>query len=175
MDTLLNEFTRKLEAGLNADEEIQRRLEGFKTFSGAPDGHYLRARREGSSAVARAVRCYPFGGESLLADCHIAGIAVTGGAADDGFVISVADGTFSVTGAEWKNPCITMTLSRELFRKAVLGRYRWMWLIGTGEVTVTYAEGLPHSDWITILEILVVMQELVEFDTGLLEKFEKWE
>ena len=32
------------------------------------------------------------------------------------------------------------------------------------EVKLTHSDKLPHSDWVTILEICVTMQELVEFD-----------
>jgi hypothetical protein len=58
-------------------------------------------------------------------------------------------------------------LSKQLFKDAILGRYRWVWLFGMDEVELTYSDGLPHSDWVTILEICVTMQELVEFDKEL--------
>jgi hypothetical protein len=69
---------------------------------------------------------------------------------------------------------MTITLSKELLKKTILGRYRWVWTISLDEVAVTWCAGLPHSDWITLLEILVVMQELVECDAELLQKIERW-
>ena len=174
MDNLLVDFNIKLESYLNADQELQRRLKGFKTFSGIPDGHYKRARQEGDQAIVRSVRCYAFGGESLLKDCEIIGIHIRNSDEETKFVISLHRGKFSVKSANWVNPHLTLELSKELFKKAVLGRYRWLWLIGMDEVKVQYSTELPHSDWITIFEILVVMQELVEFDPELLEKIESY-
>lgn len=174
MDNLLVDFNIKLESYLNSDQELQRRLKGFKTFSGIPDGHYKRARQEGDQAIVRAVRCYPFGGKSLLKDCEIIGIHIKNGDEAAKLVVSLHRGKFSVKNANWANPHLTLELSKELFKKAVLGRYRWLWLIGIDEVKIQYSTRLPHSDWITIFEILVAMQELVEFDPKLLEKIESY-
>jgi len=174
MDSLLTQFIKQYEAYLNGDAELQRRLIGFKNFSGLPDGHYTRARSQGDSAQVRAVRCYPFGGESLLADCDVISITVKDEQEETGIVVTVSDTAFSVASGSAENPRLGLVLSKELFKRTVLGRYRWMWVIGMDEVGVTYAEGLPHSDWVTILEILVAMQELIEFDPELLEKVEGW-
>jgi hypothetical protein len=174
MDSLLSVFLKKYEAYLNADQELQRRLKGFKTFAGLPDGHYTRARLQGDRAQARAIRCYPFGGSSLLADCDVIGVTVKDESAETGFVVSLNNTTFSVKAGTAENPHLGLVLSKELFTRTILGRYRWMWVIGMDEVTVTYSTGLPHSDWVTILEILVAMQELIEFDPDLLEKIEQY-
>jgi hypothetical protein len=164
---MLDVFTKKLETYLNADEELKRRLEGFKNFSGHPDGHYERARAEGDSALARAVRCYPFGGESDIKNCEVVGIRIADGDEEFQFVIRLDGQTFSVTTGSFANPLLSVGLSKQLFKEAILGRYRWVWLFGMDEVELTYSNGLPHSDWVTILEICVTMQELVEFDKEL--------
>jgi hypothetical protein len=169
---MLDAFTTKLETYLNTDEELQRRLAGFKHFSGVPDGHYKRARAQGISAVARAVKCYPFGGKSLLGDCEIVGIHIDGLKENNSFAISLKDQKFSIENGDWKNPHLTIALSKELFKKTVLGRYRWLWTIGMEEVKIGHSDGLPHSDWVTILEVLVAMQELVEFDKELWQTIE---
>lgn len=174
MDSLLTQFIKKYESYLNGDAELKRRLEGFKNFSGVPDGHYTRARRQGDSAMVRAVRCYPFGGKSLIGDCDVVSITLKDDQEETGIVVSVNGTAFSVTSGTAEAPRLGLVLSKELFQRTVLGRYRWMWVIGMAEVGVTYAEGLPHSDWVTILEILVAMQELIEFDPELLEKVEGW-
>ena len=174
MDTTLTLFTDKLEIYLNQDPELQRRLQGYKTFSGLPDGHYTRARREGDSATVRAVRCYPFGGKSLLKDCEIVGMHIKDTDSSTRFTISLTNDKFIIKDGDWVSPHLTLELSKELFQKAVLGRHRWLWLIGMDDVNVTYSTGLPHSDWVTIFEILVVMQELIEFDPELLEKIEQY-
>jgi hypothetical protein len=174
MDTILTEYIEQFETALNADQELQRRLRGFKTFAGRPNGHHTRARQQGSSALARAVRCYPFGGTSLLGSGELAGIRIREADRNHTFVIARTRDAFSVRDGDWTSPPVTLTLSKELFKKAVLGRYRWMWVIGMDEVEVTWRAGLPHSDWVTLLEILVVMQELVEFSPELLQKIEQW-
>ncbi|MBN2108683.1 MAG: hypothetical protein JW832_14760 [Deltaproteobacteria bacterium] len=174
MDRTLSEYIDRFETALNADQELQRRLQGFKTFAGQPDGHYMRARQQGSSALARAVRCYPFGGTTHLGDGELVGICIRDDEKNNSFVIARAGDTFTVRGNNWTNPRLTITLSKELFKKIVLGRYRWIWVFGMDGVAVTWCKGLPHSDWITLLELLVVMQELVECDPELLKKIEHW-
>jgi len=173
MDLFLVDFYRRLESYLNADEELARRLKGFKTFSGLPDGHYERARREGPKALVRAVRCYPFGGTSLLNQSNVVGIQVQDTDYSAQFSVALLDHTFSVKGGDEGTPHLQITLSRELFKKVLLGRYRWVWLLGMDEVKVDYAHNLPHSDWITILEVLVAMQELVEFYPDFLKAVEQ--
>lgn len=173
MDLFLADFYRRLERYLNADEELARRLKGFKTFSGLPDGHYERARREGPKALVRAVRCYPFGGTSLLNECTLVGIQIEDTDYSAQFSVALADHTFSVKTGDEGTPHLRITLSRELFRKVLLGRYRWVWLLGMDEVKVEYSHNLPHSDWITILEVLVAMQELVEFYPDFLKEVEQ--
>jgi hypothetical protein len=169
----IQEFIRKYEDCLNADPELGRRLKGFKNFSGMPDGHYNRARQQGKSAQVRAVRCYPFGGSSQLNDAEVIGIRVKDGDAEFFFTVTLGNFRFSVKPGEAENPKLNLELTKDLFIRTLLGRYRWMWVIGMEEVKVSWASGLPHSDWVTILEMLVVMQELVEFDPDLLDGIEK--
>jgi hypothetical protein len=173
MDLFLVDFYRRLESYLNADEELARRLKGFKTFAGLPDGHYERARREGPKALVRAVRCYPFGGTSLLNQCNVVGIQIKDTDYSARFSVALADHTFSVKTGDEGSPHLEITLSRELFKQVLLGRYRWVWLLGMDEVNVECAHNLPHSDWITILEVLVAMQELVEFYPDFLKAVEE--
>jgi len=161
---MLAEFNQRLEAYLNSDQELQRRLEGFKTFCGTPDGHYHRAREGGVKTIARAVKCYPFGGESLLKDCEVIALRIVDGAASADCVITLKDSLFSVDSASKAAPHLTLELSKALFSRTLLGRHRWLWVMGMDEVKVNYSTELPHSDWVTILEILVAMQELAEFD-----------
>ncbi len=171
---MLDTFTKKLETYLNTDEELQRRLKGFKNFSGQPDGHYERARAEGDSALARAVRCYPFGGESEIKNCEVVGVRIEDGDKDLPFVIRLDGQTFSVTSGSFDNPLLGLSLSKKLFKEVILGRYRWVWLFAMDEVKLTHSDKLPHSDWVTILEICVTMQELVEFDKELWEIVENY-
>jgi len=166
----IQEFIKKYEDYLNADPELGHRLKGFKNFSGVPDGHYSRARQQGQSAQVRAVRCYPFGGSSQLNDSDLIGITVKDGSSEVPFVVSLNNFKFSVKPGAADNPKLDLELTKDLFIRTLLGRYRWMWVIGMEEVKVSWASGLPHSDWVTILEMLVVMQELVEFDPDLLER-----
>lgn len=171
---MLKDFNKKLESYLNSDAELQRRLKGFKTFSGIPDGHYRRARAEGEKTIARAVRCYPFGGKSSLDGHEIISIRIVDNGNESGFVISLRDKNFSVSSKDETNPFLSLELSKDTFKKALLGRYRWIWIIGMDEVNVKYSDELPHSDWVTIFEILVAMQEIAEFDIEMREKIEKW-
>ena len=160
------EFNSLIESYLNSDPELERRLDGFYTFSGTPDGHYRRAREEASSAVARAVRCYPFGGKSLLEGRDLIEIRVRG-ASDDGYkgiCLALERGRFKLMDRAGESPCLRLEIPAETLRLALLGRYRWLWLFSLDEVTVHAVDDLPHSDWITLLEILVAMQELVERD-----------
>lgn len=165
---MLTEYTAKLERYLNADPELGRRLQGFKTFSGTPDGHYRRAREAGKPALARAVRCYPFGGKSQLQGRDLIAFHL-----EDAGVrlrIGLSEGVFRVEQGEAPEACLRLRLSRELFKRALLGRYRWLWLFGLDGVAVSHAPDLPHSDWVTLLEVLVAMQEVLELDPDLLRK-----
>jgi hypothetical protein len=139
-----------------------------------PNGHYERARAEGDSALARAVRCYPFGGESEIKNCDVVGIRIADGDREFQFVIRLDGQTFSVNTGSFDNPLLSLALSKKLFKEAILGRYRWVWLFGMDEVKLTYSDELPHSDWVTILEICVTMQELVEFDKELWKDVENY-
>jgi hypothetical protein len=154
-------FFKHLQVYLNKDPELGRRLAGFRTFSGTPDGHYKRARQGGNGCIARAVRCYPFGGKSHFGDDELVGIELTD--TQEKYCISIKDGSFGVKTGDWEEPHLGIRLSKELFRKTVLGRHRWVWVLGMEDVDITYSENLPHSDWVTILEVLVTMQEVVEF------------
>ena len=167
-------FTENLEQYLNRDAELKRRLEGFKFFSGKPNGHYKRAREEGNAAIAKAVKCYPFGGKSELRDCELLGLCLSDVEGDNTFTISLNNRTFSIENRPWESPHLSITLNKALFKKTVLGRYRWLWVIGMDEVEISHSNELPHSDWVTILEVLVAMQELVEFDKELWEKIENY-
>ncbi|MCU0663120.1 MAG: hypothetical protein MUC50_12435 [Myxococcota bacterium] len=169
---MLIEYTEKLERYLNNDAELHRRLSGFKTFSGIPDGHYKRARQAGAPAIARAVRCYPFGGKSQLDGRDLLAFHLKDYPAGPEFRIALADGVFRVSPGKATEPCLRLALPKELFKRALLGRYRWLWLFSQDEVELRYAEDLPHSDWVTVLEVLVAMQELLEFDPDLLRKTE---
>jgi hypothetical protein len=165
---MLAGFEQKLERYLNDDGELGRRLEGFKTFSGTPDGHYSRARKEGAAAVARAVRCYPFGGESRLSGALIS-IRVSD-RSDADLHIRLDDGAFSVRRSGGDQACLRLKLPSSLLARTILGRHRWLWTLGMDEVEVGYREDLPHSDWVTLLEVLVAMQELAELDAEVLER-----
>ncbi|MBI5375851.1 MAG: hypothetical protein HZA77_10480 [Candidatus Schekmanbacteria bacterium] len=168
---MLADFIIKLQKALDSDQELIRRLKGFKTFAGTPDGHYRRARLEGEKAIARAVRCYPFGGKSHLDGKEIIGINIADG--DSSLTVSLKNGKFKVASGKINEPCLSLEIPKEIFKLTILGRYRWLWTIGMDEVNVKYIEGLPHSDWVTIFELLVIMQELNEFDTELRDKIEK--
>ncbi|MFC1669473.1 SCP2 sterol-binding domain-containing protein [Spirochaetota bacterium] len=171
---MLNDFNKKLQVFLNNDPELQRRLEGFKHFSGVPNGHYKRARELGVRAVDRAVRCYPFGGKSLLDKSELVSITINDGKGVNTVLISLKDKKFSVAGKDGKKPHLTLELSTEKFKKAILGRYRWIFLFGMKDVKLEHSQGLPHSDWVTILEVLVAMQELVEFDPDMWKTVESF-
>ncbi|RMF93502.1 MAG: hypothetical protein D6734_09935 [Candidatus Schekmanbacteria bacterium] len=169
---MLTEFFKRYESYLNKDEELKRRLKGFKTFAGPPDGHYRRARKEGEKAVARAVRCYPFGGKSSIGkNSEVIGINVK--ESGENFLIALSNGKFSIKKGNWEKPYLVISLPLEKLKKAILGRYRWIWLIGLDDVEVSYSEELPHSDWVTIFEILVAMQEVPEFENKWIDEIEK--
>lgn len=171
---MIAEFGKALEQYLNNDIELKRRLKGFKAFSGAPDGHYHRARQEGISAVARAVRCYPFGGQSQLGDGELIGIKILDNETADHLVVNLSERAFSVSITPFSKPVLALTLPKELFIKTILGRHRWLWTMGMDKVQLSHADDLPHSDWVTILEILVTMQELIEFHPELWQKVETY-
>jgi hypothetical protein len=41
-------------------------------------------------------------------------------------------------------------------------RYRVVWALADDRTKLSWMEGIGHSDWITILEVLVVAQEVVD-------------
>ena len=170
---MLTDFAPRLQRYLNQDEELARRLKGFRTFAGAVDDHYQRAREQGMSAAARAVRCYPFGGESQLKDNDWIRIRCTDGPQSETLVISWVEKQFRVSFDEGKKPYLSVVLPKQLLIETLLGKHRWVWLFALDEVEVQHADNLPHSDWVTLLEVLVTLQEVVEFDSGLWKKVEQ--
>ncbi len=167
---MIESFIKQYETYLNNDPELGRRLAGFQHFSGTPDAHYTRARQEGNRCLARAVKCYPFGGKSHLSNDELVAIELKDTSLK--FVISLLDSRFAINTGNWENPHLTIRLSKELFCRTVLGRHRWLWVMGMDEVEVTHSDSLPHSDWVTILEVLVAMQEVVEFEPELWKQIE---
>ena len=107
---MLAEYQRRLEERLNADPELGRRLQGFKTFAGKPDGHHRRARAQGDAAIATAVRCYPFGGTSALDGHELVGFHIKDGGDSARFVISCSGGKFTVRPGDWSQPLLALSL-----------------------------------------------------------------
>jgi hypothetical protein len=48
-------------------------------------------------------------------------------------------------------------------KETLLSKQRWVWAIADPSAKITYMEGIPHSDWVTIFEVLVCFQELSDF------------
>lgn len=166
----LEEFMNKWVDFLNKDEELKRRIKGFKGFCGKPG---LRAERAKLLKWPREMgtACYPHPGRSMLdgrnlIELNIPEIGV--------YTIRLKDGKFSVEKGKAENPCLRIEIPLFLLKDTFLSKHRWLWVLADDQVKVKCDKELPHSDWITIFEVLVCAQELLEMDTGIRRSVRGW-
>lgn len=170
-----SEFLKKWEEYLNNDGELRRRISkdikvrsevAAKTFAGMPDGHYEYARQLQAKYKIwprfMALRHYPFGGTTQLDGKDVIEIVVPGKLA---FSVSLENEVFRIReGKAIKPPCLSVEMPVDVLKDMLTTRHRVLWCLADPRNKVKCVDGLPHGDWITIFEILVTLQEVVDMD-----------
>lgn len=144
---------------MNDDQELKRRLNGFKKFSGVPGFRAERARVLGWPR-AMGTGPYPHGGQSHLDGKEIVELSVPG---IFNYTIVLKNKKFSFNEKKAKDPVLGIEMPLQLMKETLLSKQRWVWAIADPSAKITYMEGIPHSDWVTIFEVLVCFQELSDF------------
>jgi hypothetical protein len=162
----LDPFISKWEELLNKDEELKRRLQEFPEWHGGPvpypgEGPYPPPLYGGPFDPSewtkkRGYRSTILKGKDL--------IQITVPDKQLSLVVSLSeDGVFTVKkGVTTKKPCLSIEMPWDLFKDMLTTRYRVVWALADDRTKLSWMEGIGHSDWITILEVLVVAQEVVD-------------
>ncbi len=160
---------KKWEDYLNRDGELKRRLAGFKTFSGLPGGHAKRAQklRDKYKTWPKAMgeACYPHPGKSIIDGKDLIELKVLlSNSRFLHYTLSLRGKKFNIRDGAGNNPCIKIEIPVDLFRDLALTNDRLFWVLADDRCKVYCTNNLPHSDWITIFETLVCLQEIVDVD-----------
>lgn len=153
---------------LNNDEEIHRRLAGFRTFAGGPNpypgpGPYPPPSIAYDPTGWSKAKGYP---TTVLNGKELVEITIPRFYT---FKIELKDGVFSITEGKAKKPCLGVEMPLSLFKEMILSEHRILWALADERNRVTYLPGLGLSDWVTIFEVLVTGQELVDMNLQLRE------
>jgi len=165
----LDVFMEKWIDFLNKDEELKRRLKGFKGFCGKPGPRAERAKMLGWPRDM-GVACYPHPGKSMLDGRDLVELSIEANT----YTIRLENGKFDLRKGKSENPCLRVKMPLPLFRDTLLSRHRWLWALADDQVKVECDNSLPHSDWITIFEVLVCAQELLEMDIEMRRSVRGW-
>ncbi|MDI9619216.1 MAG: hypothetical protein QFX33_00120 [Candidatus Nezhaarchaeota archaeon] len=158
----------KWEELLNKDLELKRRLGGFPEWHGGPvpypgEGPYPRPIYNGpwdpSSWTEK--KGYP---STILHENDLIQIVVPEKLS---WVVSLRNSVFTIRDGKAENPCLYIEMPLDLFKDMLLTKYRVVWALADERVKLMWREGIGLSDWITILEVLVVAQEAVDRDPAL--------
>jgi len=178
MKTDFSGFLSEYEKFLNKDEELQRRIKLSDSFTdrdvffGGPcclpgSGPYPRASIAYDPTNWAKAKGYS---KSILDGKELIEIEVP-----DAFycVIKLSKGKFEVKKEKAKDPCLAFSMPFKLFKEMVLGKHKIIWALSDKSVRIkSCKQGISLSDWTTILEILVGVQDLAEMNP---EMWRFWE
>ena len=152
--------------GLNTDEEIRSRLVPFKSFAGGPcpvpgPGPYPRP-----TFAYDPYRWHSAKGYSApkLDDRELIELRIIDGST---YTLELKKSVFVLRKSKSKDPCISISMGLDSFKSLITGKHRILWVLSDPSVELKCADGIAHSDWITILELLAKAQELPEEDISL--------
>ncbi len=169
----LDIFLKAWVEGLNTDEEIRSRLVPFKSFAGGPcpvpgPGPYPRPTFAYDPQGWYSAKGYA---ASMLDDRDLIELRITD---DSIYTLELKKSVFILKKRKSKDPCISISMDLTSFKSLVTGKHRILWVLSDPSVELKCADGIAHSDWITILEILAKAQELPEEDVSLWNLVERF-
>ncbi|MEM1891486.1 MAG: hypothetical protein QW105_01125 [Nitrososphaerota archaeon] len=159
-----NRFIERYKALLNNDPELKRRLTPYSTFCGGPlpypgPGPYTPPNIALDPSGWSKARGYP---KTILLGKELVTLKIKGVAALT--VKLTEDGVFDVEAREGHAPILSVEMPPELFKRMVLGKERVIYALAHPDNIVSFKDGIAFSDWITIFEVIGMLQELVESD-----------
>jgi hypothetical protein len=175
-----SEFVNLWTTYLNNDGEIKRRVSNDKTirddlternFAGTPSGHYEHARaleKKHDRVWPRSMGLlhYPHGGKSMLDGKDLIELSVP---SQFTYTISLKDGMFRIRNGKGDHPCLSAEMPLSVLKELLLTRHRVVYALADPRNKITCTSQIPHGDWITIFEILVTGQEVVDMDPKMCE------
>jgi len=169
---IFSQLIRKYQAFLNDDPELKRRLTPYSTFCGGPTpypsaGPYPPPNVAMDPTGWTKAKGYP---KSILLGKDLITFKIKGSFT---FTISLdRNGMFHVEPRNGMDPVLSVEMSPELFKDMVLGKERVVYSLANPQNSVSYKDGIAFSDWITIFEVISVLQELIESDPELWQLIE---
>ncbi|MEM4576069.1 MAG: hypothetical protein QW701_01255 [Candidatus Nezhaarchaeales archaeon] len=157
-------FMERYKALLNDDPELKRRLTPYSTFCGGPlpypgPGPYPPPNIALDPSGWSKARGYP---KTILLGKELVTFKIKGVVT---FTVRLAEnGVFDVEVREGRDPILSVEMTPELFKKMVLGKERVIYALAHPDNVVSFKDGIAFSDWITIFEVIGILQELVESD-----------
>lgn len=168
----IDRFLYRYQEFLNEDPELKRRLEPFPSFRGGPTpypgpGPYPPPNVAMDPTGWSKAKGYPV---TRLKGRDLVEINVEG---KFRFTVGLrTDGTFYVEERSGVNPCLKVSMPLSVFKDMVLGKERVIYALADERNVIEYDNSLGLSDWITIFEVIGIMQELVESDREMWEIIE---
>ena len=86
------------------------------------------------------------------------------------YTIRLKGSRFDLRAEEAENPCLRLTLSLSSFKRLALTEERIVWSLLDNEHQCTISPDVAWHDFITILEIFVALQELVDDKKNLVSR-----
>ncbi|MEM2454937.1 MAG: hypothetical protein QXL85_07250 [Candidatus Bathyarchaeia archaeon] len=158
---------------LNKDMELKRRLKPFKTFMGGPlpyigPGPYPPPIPTHDPTGWTRAKGYakPNLDNKELIELKVDKLFV--------YTFELKEGKFIVrAGSANGRPVLRVKMPKDVFKDMILTKQRVIWALADprNEIECLWPE-IGWSDWITVLEILVVGQELVERDPAMWDLIE---
>lgn len=160
------DYVKRWEDLLKKDQELKRRLKPFPEWHGGPvpypgEGPYptpLYGQEKFDVSCWAKAKGYS---RSILDGRELIEICVPGAFI---YTIKLEKGLFSIVEGKAKEPCLGITMPLSLFKELILSRHRIVWALTDERVKLRWIDGVAHSDWITILELLAIGQEAVDKD-----------
>ena len=169
----LDIFMKAWVEGLNTDEEIRSRLVPFKSFAGGPcvvpgPGPYPRPTFAYDPQGWHSAQGYsaPRLDDRDLIELRITDVSI--------YTLELKKSVFILKKRKSRDPCISISMDLTSFKSLVTGKHRILWVLSGPSVELKCADGIAHSDWITILEILAKAQEIPEEDVSLWNLVERF-
>lgn len=169
---IISQLVKKYQEFLNDDQELKRRLSPFSTFCGGPTpypgaGPYPPPNIAMDPTGWTKARGYP---KTALLGKELITFKIKGAFS---LTITLTDnGTFKVEPKEGQSPILSVEMSSELFKNMALGKEKVVYSLANPQNSICYKEGIAFSDWITLFEVISVLQELVESDPEIWKSIE---
>jgi hypothetical protein len=173
LDNSLKEFLKVWEDLLNKDEELKYRIKPFRTFMGGPlpyigPGPYPRPIPTHDPTGWTKAKGYSkpaLDGKELI-ELNVSKLFTC--------TIELKNGKFTIReGQASTRPILRVQMPPQVFKDMILTKQRVIWALADprNNVECMWPE-IGWSDWVTVLEILVIGQELVERNPAMWDAIE---